>query len=265
MRWIGFALAVCAGGLATYYHGHAREPVDRIGSAELTAPSIVLNLGGGQAMKLVQIPAGTFLMGGEGSGLPDEDDAVPRHEVAIARPFYMAAREVTRRQYLAVTGGDPGVVKGPDRPVDSVSWYDAAAFCRTVSARTGFDVRLPTEAEWEYACRLGLAAPPADAQGAKPFPAGGEGPGGDVEKPNALGLWGMGGGVWEWCSDWYDRRYYANAPRVDPPGPARGEKRVLRGGCWRRSPQPCRPARRACHWPDGGYDSIGFRAVLSPR
>ena len=265
MRRIGFALVVCAGGLATYFHGHGRGPADRIASAETTPPSIVLDLGSGQAMTLLQIPAGAFPMGGEGSGLSDEDDAVPRHEVVITRAFYMAAREVTRRQYLAVTGGNPAAVRGLDRPVDSVSWYDAAAFCRSLSARTGFDVRLPTEAEWEYACRLGLAGAPADAQRAEPFAAGVDNLGGDVDKPDALGLRGMSGGVWEWCSDWYDGRYYARAPRVDPPGPARGEKRVIRGGSWRRSPQPCPPARRACHWPDGCYDSIGFRVVLSPR
>jgi len=226
-------------------------------------------------MRMIEVPPGRFLMGspeGEGS-----DNERPRREVAITRPFLMAATEVTRGQYRAVMGADPSrsSAEGDDLPVENVSHDMAVDFCDALSRREGRPpgaYRLPTEAEWEYAARGGPrageaedAAPLAEvawfvenAQGRPHAVAG--------KRPNALGLYDTSGNVWEWCADWYDPGYYAASDNaVDPRGPAApvGEGlKVLRGGAWLARARLCRPADRYAAPPADSTNAYGFRVVL---
>ncbi len=206
--------------------------------------TLTFDLGGGVTMELVLIPAGEFLMGNpKWDGRLDSSDG-PQHRVRITRPFYMGKYEVTQAQYERIMGKNPSRFKGTDYPVESMSWFGATEFCRKLSQRTGKTVRLPTEAEWEYACRAGTttfyffgdgesfndyAWRSRDSEG-RYHPVGGK-------RANAWGLHDMYGNVWEWCSDWYDPGYYAKSPEEDPQGPASrrthwswGGRRVLRGG-----------------------------------
>jgi formylglycine-generating enzyme required for sulfatase activity len=248
-------------------------------------------------MRFVRIPAGKFTMGSpEGEGYNRHER--PQHEVEITKAFYMGFFEVTQKQYRTVMGSNPSWFskdgKGKDKvagmdtddfPVEMVRWEDAQAFLRKLSElpeekKNGRKYRLPTEAEWEYACRGGtssyqtfhygnsLSSTQANFSGSAPYGGAAKGPGlgrtckvGSY-KPNAIGLYDMHGNVWEWCSDWYDRDYYGNSPRVDPPGPASGSVRVLRGGAWDSIGSDCRSAWREGRMPGLQYSNFGFRAAL---
>jgi formylglycine-generating enzyme required for sulfatase activity len=219
-----------------------------------------LDLGGGVTMKLALIPAGKFMMG------EDKD----QHEVTISKPFYMGVTEVTQAQYEAVMGTNPSIFKGATNPVDRVSWNDATEFCKKLSEKTRQAVRLPTEAEWEYACRAGSKTKfcfgDADGglgdyawyqvnSGGTTHPVG-------QKKPNAWGLFDMHGNVWECCADWYGD--YPKGAVTDPQGPASGPYRVLRGGSWFDIPIYCRAARRSDgRTPDLLGTNNGFRVVVS--
>ena len=240
--------------------------------AGIAQEEIALDLGGGVTMKLMLIPAGKFTMG---SPL-DEPNRVanegPQHEVTISRPFYMGVYEVTQEQYRAVMGENPSWFQGPARPVDGVSWEQATEFCKRVSQKTGRTVKLPTEAQWEYACRAGSRTrysfgddekQLADyAHFAQPFDAGTLPVG--RKKPNAWGLFDMHGNAWEWCSDWFANSY-PGAPQVDPTGPASGEQRVLRGGGWECSYRYCRSAIRYWGAPTRESIVVGFRVTIELR
>ena len=251
-----------------------------------------LDLGRGVTMILVRIPAGTFLMGsaesaeevfrrrrpGQGS-LEQHEREHPQHQVTITRPFHMGVHEVTQAQYEAVTGKNPSHFKGANNPVDGVSWNDAVAFCQALSRKTGKVVRLPTEAQWEYACRAGTTTPfhtgqtistdQANYDGDYVYGNGRKGihrhkpiPVGNF-KPNAWGLYDMHGNVAEWCSDWEGP--YANAAILDPKGPASGLSRIVRGGSWGFDPGYCRAAARWSCGPAGElYGLLGFRVVVLP-
>ena len=222
--------------------------------AELT-----LDLGGSVTMKMVLIPAGKFLMG-EG-----ED----RHEVTLSKPFYVGVTEVTQAQYQAVMGTNPSSFKGETNPVELVSWNDATEFCKKLSEKTRQAVRLPTEAEWEYACRAGTATAFSfgDADSVLGdyawYSANSDNTTHPVaqKKPNAWGLYDMHGNVWEWCADWYGD--YPNGAVTDPQGPASGAYRVLRGGCWHYYPFICRSALRVNSNPGYRVNHFGFRVVVS--
>ena len=182
------------------------------------------------SMKFMRIPAGKFMMGspdGEKDRQPNEG---PQHEVAISKPFYMGIYHVTQEQYEAVMGKNPSNFKGQQNPVETVSWDEAVEFCKKASEKAGKKVRLPTEAEWEYACRagsktrfcfgddddkLGDFAWYAANSGNTTHPVG-------QKKPNAWGLYDLHGNVWQWCADRYDAKYYGNSPKTDPTGPAEG-------------------------------------------
>ncbi|MCY3018460.1 MAG: formylglycine-generating enzyme family protein [Planctomycetota bacterium] len=240
-------------------------------AAESTLPTLTLDLGGGVTLELVLIPAGKFTMGSPAT----ETEAHQRndetqHEVTISTPFYMGQYEITQAQYEAVIGSNPSRVKGAKNPVEQVSWDGAQEFCRKLSAKAGKTLRLPTEAEWEYACRAGTTTrfSSGDADSAladvawydanserKPHPVG-------QKKPNAWGLYDMHGNVWEWCQDFYGA--YAEGTATDPPGAVNGTSRVVRGSGWVFSPWSCRSANRGGSPPDpryGGAD-IGFRVVV---
>ena len=183
-------------------------------------------------MKFVRIEPGTFLMGSD-SG--DSDEEKPAHKVTLTKGFYMQMTEVTQKEWQAVMGDNPSSFKGPDLPVEQVSWEDALEFLKKLNAaEKGAKYRLPSEAEWEYAARAGQAGEPANLEavawyetnsGKQTHPVG-------QKQPNAWGLYDMLGNVYEWCADWYDYDFYAKSPSVDPPGPGSGKLRVLRGGSW---------------------------------
>jgi len=238
---------------------------------------LTLDLGGGVRMETVPIPAGMFTMG---SGKDRFGDERPVHEVTISQPFYLGKYPVTQEQWQVIMGNNPSRFQGAKRPVDGVSWNGAQDFCREMSAKTGQTVRLPTEAEWEFACRAGSTTDYCfgDKEAALTEYAWYEGNSSGTthtvgqKKPNAWGLHDMHGNVWEWCQDWYDRSYYANSPRVDPQGPARSDlgAHVLRGGAWHVEAPYCRSAGRGGDFPcgEGGPGSwsdagrSGFRVVV---
>jgi formylglycine-generating enzyme required for sulfatase activity len=210
-------------------------------------------------MKLVWIPAGEFMMGSPMSEAQRHSTEGPQHRVRISKGFWMGAYEVTQQEYLAVTGNNPSIF---DLPVESVSWEDAQGFCRRLSQKDGRTYRLPTEAEWEYACRGGTTGPYAgdleamawhrENSGDRTHRVG-------QKRPNAFGVYDMHGNVFEWCQNWHGD--YASSPEVDPQGPAGGSYRVLRGGSWGTDPRLCRSAVRVGSTPDGGNSEVGFRVV----
>jgi formylglycine-generating enzyme required for sulfatase activity len=232
-------------------------------------------------MRFVLIPAGEFWMG----SADDDDDADdwerPQHQVRITKSFYLAVHEVTQGQYEAVMGSRPWsgqqyVKEGADYPASCVSWEDAVAFCEKLSAKEGRTYRLPTEAEWEYACRAGSTTrfffgddPSAlgnhawyyenvDAVGELYAHAVGR------KKPNGWGLYDIHGNVWEWCSDWWEEGYYNESPVDDPTGPASGAGRVARGGGWYLNPGYYRAANRNWNPPENRNGNLGFRLALVP-
>ena len=244
---------------------------DRLGvPTELT-----LDCNGGE-MRLVLIPAGQFEMGSPALEAGRDDDEGPVRRVRITQPFYMSAREVTQAQYEAVTGDNPSYFKGETHPVEMVSWADATSFCRTLSGG-GRTVRLPTEAEWEYACRAGtetalnsglgltsttgacrnVAAVGWYSDNSDSTRAAGE------KAPNAWGLYDMHGNVWEWCADRYGE--YVKEDVNDPQGPSSGSDHVLRGGSWTCHPRYCRSADRRRSGAAPLYSSHGFRVVLDMK
>jgi sulfatase modifying factor 1 len=215
-------------------------------------------------MEWVAIPAGTFVMGSPGSEAFRESDEGPQHQVTLSG-FKMSKYEVTFAQYDAfceATGrskpDDYGWGRG-NRPVINVSWHDATAFAQWMGCR------LPTEAEWEYACRAGTTtayhtgSTLNSSQANFNFNVGKTQPVGSYA-PNAWGLFDMHGNVWEWCSDWYGS--YSSSAQTNPGGPASGSNRVLRGGGWLSNGGYCRSARRINFVPSDRYYSDGFRLVV---
>lgn len=199
-------------------------------------------------MKFTLIPAGQFLMGladkGNDHELPPE---TPPHTVQITAPYYLGCYEVTQAEYQKIMDGNPAYHQFDSQdtsqfPVEQVNWYEAHEFCKRLSEvkqelEAGRKYRLPTEAEWEYACRSGSDRPylliKDDASGdmagrLSPLPVTKVG----SYKPNSFGLYDMRGNVWEWCSDWFDRDYYSRSPSRDPQGPKSGYFKVVRGGDW---------------------------------
>ena len=228
-------------------------------------------------MKLNLIPAGTFTMGSPATET-DRQDNETQHPVTISKPFYMQTTEVTQEQWKEVMGtepwkGKPHVKEGPNNAASWVSWDDAMAYCKKLSEQERKTYRLPTEAEWEYACRAGTEtawsfgddenklgdyawyrenARDIDEEYAHQV---------GLKKPNAFGLYDMHGNVFEWCHDYYGEDYYKQSSEKDPTGPNSGSFRVLRGGSWGNYASP-RSARR--NWNVAGnrnYVSAGFRVV----
>jgi formylglycine-generating enzyme required for sulfatase activity len=213
-------------------------------------------------MKLKLIEPGKFMMGSK----KGESNERPVHWVKISNPFYIGVHEVTQAQYEEVMGKNPSHVKGPSIPVDSVTWAEAMSFCKKLSEKEGVRYRLPTEAEWEYACRAeteteyywgdeidGEYAWHYDNSEDKPHDVG-------TRKPNDWGLYDMSGNVWEWCYDWYAPKYPGDRVK-DPRGPKEGKSRVVRGGSWYNSAKYCRSATRSRYNPNRTSDYTGFRVV----
>ncbi|MHC4399294.1 MAG: SUMF1/EgtB/PvdO family nonheme iron enzyme [Planctomycetota bacterium] len=241
---------------------------------------LTIDLGGGVTMPFVLIPAGSFLMGSE-KGAKDE---MPQHRVVISRPFYMAEHEVTQSQWEAVMGPDARLAElrrgdhemsGPTKAMNGLSWNACQGFVGRLKAKApGHAFSLPTEAQWEYACRAGSAAefhfgddearlgeyawfagnmnwPGLPGYQGKTFYH-------DVgkKKRNSWGLYDVHGGVWEWCADWYDEDTYFDSPLKDPAGPESGRLRVLRGGSWFRYARYARCAYRRPFHPACDGDAV---------
>ncbi len=264
--------------------GCAQEDSSKPLSTDATSNVVQPKSGG----EMVLIAAGEFTMG-DPSGVADETP----HKVYVDS-FYMDTRPVSQQFYETVMGMNPSKRKGADNPVERVQWTDAARFCNRCSELEGltpcYDLdtwacdftangyRLPTEAEWEYACRAGSQtkyffgddeAELSKYAWFKPHSKGQPRPVGQ-KRANPWGLYDMHGNVWEWCNDFYSATFYADSPRDNPKGPATGKKRVLRGGAWSSTADMCRAAARfsefqvftdACF----GSDSYGFRRVKSER
>jgi len=243
---------------------------------------------------LVWIPPGNFTQGSPTNELHRGSSEGPQVAVTISKGFWMGKCEVTQGEYLAVMGSNPSYYNGdrsgpPDndqdygtdltRPVELVSWHDATNYCRlrTVQERaagripTNSVYRLPTEAEWEYACRAGTSTrfyfgDDPDYTNVAYYAWYYEN--GDLQThsvgqllPNSWGLYDMSGNVWEWCQDWYAA--YPGGSATNPQGPATGTFRVWRGGGWFENPRYCRSARRFNHYPDYIYEGLGIRVVLT--
>jgi formylglycine-generating enzyme required for sulfatase activity len=227
-------------------------------------------------MKLVLIPPGEFQMGSPDTDAQADAEERPQHRVTLTKPYWLGQCPVTEFQYQKVMGINPSAFKDPTEtaPVDMVSWDDAQEFCKRLSALTqekaaGRKYRLPTEAEWEYACRAGTTTRFCfgeaedmlhehgwfDANsGKKKHPVA-------QKKPNAWGLYDMHGNVFEWCQDGHDDQFYANSPAADPKGPTHALCRVVRGGSWSNSAHDCRSAYRLGSLPGLRDFIMGFRVV----
>ncbi len=260
-------------------------------------------------MKLVPIPKGTFTMGAPKAEIDEFFRRWGRvypngqHVVELSRGFHLGEKEVTQEEYEKVMGKNPSwfsaafggkdKVAGMDTsqfPVEMVSWEEAMEFCSKLTEldRNAGTIgrakkyRLPTEAEWEYACRGGapsyqifhygnsLSSTQANIDGNSPYGVAAKGPWlqrtckvGSY-KPNAWGLYDMHGNLWEWCLDWYSEDYYKKSPRVDPAGPSSGTQRVLRGGTWSSPGESCRSADRFLCPPGVADQYRGFRVALVP-
>jgi formylglycine-generating enzyme required for sulfatase activity len=226
------------------------------------------------SMKLSLIPPGEFVMGSPPQEEWHRDDEAV-HRVTLTHPFYIGATEVTQRQWEALMGTNPSFCTGDDLPVETVTWEQAAEFCRKLSLKEGAHYRLPTEAEWEYSCRAGTATPfhtgetistdQANYDGNYTYAGGRTGVFREKTteagsfSPNAWGLHDMHGNVWEWCADWYGE--YPQGEVTDPTGPTQGDRRVFRGGCWINFPAVCRSANRAKVTPVSWHFHLGFRVV----
>jgi formylglycine-generating enzyme required for sulfatase activity len=255
---------------------------------EYTARFFTEKLGEDVTLDMMLIPGGTFQMGSPVDEIDRNSDESPQHSVTVPT-FCMGKYPITQEQYAAVLGNNPSRFKGNFRPVEQVSWFDAQEFCARLSILAKRDYRLPSEAEWEYACRAGTTTPfhfgktittdlanydgTGDPDG-KWSGSYGRGPKGiyrqettavDTFSPNVFGLYDMHGNVWEWCLDHYHSDY-EGAPTdgsawIDP-NAERDAYRGLRGGSWFNNPQICRSACRInSNNPDNHNSNIGFRVV----
>lgn len=225
-----------------------------------------IDLGNGVTLELVWIPAGSFLMGSPESEQGRENDEGPQHEVTISAGFWMGKHEVTQEQWVAVMGINSAHFLDRKNPVERVSWNDCQEFIRRLSAKVGGKkFRLPTEGEWEYACRAGGTASFCFGDDTKQLGeyawidvnSGGRTRPVGQKKPNAWGLYDMHGNVWEWCQDLHAP--YAPGKQTDPTGAVSGANRVIRGGCWVSLPHCCRSAQRTFDTPDYASQVVGVR------
>ena len=295
----GYAFVGWTEGTATFPQMIVEIPQGSTDDKTFTAhwvECITFTLPGGVPLVMHKIPHGTFIMGSPDEELGREyddyaDRESPQHQVTLTKDFYIGKFEVTQAQYEAVMETNPASFSeypdSPTRPVERVSWNDANAFCASLtnylSAQipdgfTGFG--LPTEAQWEYACRAGttsslnngtnitvssgncsnlnILAWYSSSSGGKTHAVG-------QKQPNAWGLYDMHGNLWEWCRDRYGKTYYADCGDCsDPEGPNTGSNRIIRGGGWSVYPLYCRSATRGGNSSTYTHGSIGFRVILVP-
>ncbi|MEO0330996.1 MAG: formylglycine-generating enzyme family protein [Bacteroidota bacterium] len=226
---------------------------------------------------LTFIPAGTFSRGSNSTTPMHQPDEAPVHEVVLTDDFYLGTYEVTQQQWQAVMNDNPAVFQtfadSPTHPVEYITWNQAQSFITQLNKRGIGTFRLPTEAEWEYACRAGTTTAYywgdkmaengsseyvwANSRSfAQTHPVG-------TKKPSPWGLYDMSGNVWEWCQDWYAP--YEDRSQIDPKGATRGEMKVFRGGSWFDFHEAHRSANRHKHAPDKPYAAIGFRLAWEDK
>ncbi|MFO0810443.1 MAG: bifunctional serine/threonine-protein kinase/formylglycine-generating enzyme family protein [Gemmataceae bacterium] len=243
-----------------------------------------LDLGGGMTMEFVYIPPGEFLMGAPDGEKGAEDDEKPQHRVRITKGFYLGKYEVTQEQYRAIMEANPSNFKEHNTnqdtrhfPVENLSWDEADRFCDKLTLKSGRRIILPTEAEWEYACRAGTTTPfhfgsvldgtQANCDGSRPY--GTEATGPSLKRTckvgsypaNDWGLHDMHGNVWEWCRDAYDAKFYRNTSLHDDIFNSKGDTRVVRGGSYNDGGSGCRAADRFSIMPSGHWYFFGFRVL----
>jgi len=236
-----------------------------------------IDLGAGVTLEMILIPAGEFMMGsppGEAGRSRTREGS--QHRARLTLPFYMGRYEVTQQQWRRLMAANPSRFKGAKNPVERISWHDCQEFISRLNELHKSGFRLPTEAEWEYACRAGTATPfhfgetistdQANYKGTIAYGAGKKGldrkktlPVGSF-RPNAFGLYDMHGNVYDWCSDWYGP--YDVKAQTDPRGPATGSRRIARGGAWSSNPAYVRSAWRWNDAPAAKHDYYGLRIVL---
>ena len=285
----GIAMVIGSIGVLTVMVGCSKTKVD------------VVDFGEGVKLEMVLVPAGKFKMGFTKKEMAEcrlevqekikkntnkelgkeELDSLDlslskqgkQHEVTLTKQFYMGKYEVTQEQYEAVMGDNPSNLKGAKLPVTAVSWYDCQEFIKKLNAKTDGGYRLPSESEWEYACRAGTSTAysfgdkitPKDANyddseidseidKGKPVATG-------SYKPNAFGLYDMHGNVWEWCEDWHGEYPFAV---TDPKGPATGECRVMRGGSFCDAKLAARSSLQGYYEPTFRTFNLGFRLARNP-
>jgi formylglycine-generating enzyme required for sulfatase activity len=204
-------------------------------------------------------------MGGDGYG-----DEKPIHLVKLTKGFYLGVHPATQAQWRTVMGNNPSNFNGDDRPVERISWHDCQGFCAELTQLTGKPIRLPTETEWEYACRSGFTTDYHGGSGEEALKRVGWYSGNSQQQTqpvgklaaNAWGLYDMHGNVWEWCQDWYGS--YPSGNLEDYEGPNRGDIRVVRGGSWYSNAKNCRAASRFRVAPGRRMDLVGCRVCFCP-
>ncbi|MEI8376184.1 MAG: SUMF1/EgtB/PvdO family nonheme iron enzyme [Planctomycetota bacterium] len=246
--------------------------------AATEAKELTLDLGQGIKLEMVLIPAGKFMMGSPDSDTQAETYERPQHRVRITKPFYLGKYLVTQEQWEAVMRSNPSEFKGPRNPVENVTWDDCKQFLEKLNAKFANakgKFRLPSEAQWEYACRAGTTTRYfcgddmskfgqfgwyRDNSDGRTHPVG-------EKKPNPWGLYDMCGNVAEWCQDWCDNQFYARSPVDDPAGPATGDFREFRGGSFCDPAEYCRSAFRDGKHPLFSYSGLGLRVlwVVAPQ
>ena len=243
-------------------------------------PTRRIAVGADSAMELVFVPPGRFLMGCSPTQMSREFNEGPEHSVRLTRGFWLGSHPVTQGHWFSLLGTHPpGGYRSKLLPVAGISWFECQEFLAALARQHGREFLLPTEAEWEYACRALTTTP--FSQGARlsihlanfdgnypygsiavvptvgaPTPIG-------LYPPNGFGLHDMHGNVWEWCFDWFDAAYYSSGPTIDPAGPTHGTLRVLRGGSWHNFDWSCRSASRERFAPESSSGTHGFRVAMT--
>ncbi len=254
--------------------------LDKYLSKPIEKRNWTVSLGGGTCLEMIWVNKGTFIMGSP-SGESGREGDETQHEVTLTKGFWLGTYEVTQAQWYAVMGTDPSHFKGSQRPVEQVSYDDALAFCRRLTEKeraagrlsNKYEYTLPTEAQWEYACRAGTKTAlnnGTENNFAEVAWYGSDGTGGNAggvshivgqRKPNAWGFYDMHGNVWEWCLDWYGS--YPTTAVTDPEGAGTGPNRMSRGGSWWYVPERSRSANRSYDAPSRRSSDLGFRLALS--
>jgi formylglycine-generating enzyme required for sulfatase activity len=264
-----------AGNYSTVYSDYIKLAGPASGTTE------TITLPGDVPLEMLWIPGGQFTMGSADTEQDRQGDEGPQHSVTLTG-YWLAKYELTKRQWMAVMGGTTpwdgyeGVTGEPETPAVYVSWNSAHSFLTALNTHTGRTFRLPSEAQWEYACRAGTTTRfyweddefylgvwgnawyygnSVSMEHSFAYEVG-------KRDPNAFGLYDMSGNVTEWCQDWYGP--YGSGAQTNPTGPSTGEFRVFRGGAWDLDPQMCRSAFRIYNTPDSPYASGGFRIARMP-
>jgi len=260
MRYILVTFVICT--FALPIHSQTKNP-----------PPFTNSIG----MKFVLLPPGSFTMGSANTEKGRGDDEIPR-KITFAKGLYIGVHTVTQEQWQAIMGNNPSHFKGEKTlPVDQVSWLDCVEFCKKLHAKDKKPYRLPTEAEWEFACRAGTSTPyhfgstivsdQANYNGNFIYGDGKLGVYREKTTPvgsfpaNVWGLHDMHGNVWQWCNDWHGG--YTRNDLTDPQGPMTGKNRVQRGGSWGSHPIFCRSANRNFSDPEQRTEYVGFRVCFS--